>query len=170
MIAGWINESIFLVTALMVLGGGALAILARSLIHGVLGLIVSLMGVAGLYFQLGSPFLFTMQILIYVGAICIIIVFAVMLAEPGGKEPASKRGVDVLLGLLAGLISFVVMISVLRSTAWVPASVRAEDSSLQAVGTRILLDYGLVFEVISLVLLVAIMGAIVLARGGRGTR
>ncbi|MFH1146546.1 MAG: NADH-quinone oxidoreductase subunit J [Pseudomonadota bacterium] len=169
MIAGLINEAFFMGCALMVLGGGILAVSARSLIHAVTGLIVSLIGVAGLYFQLGSPFMFAMQILIYVGAVCIMMVFAIMLADPGGRE-RSFKGAGALLGLLAGLAPFIVLVNVLRNTNWIPAVQRAGDGSIEAIGKRLLLDYSLVFELISIVLLVAIMGAIVVAKGGRDAR
>lgn len=168
MIARALLDAIFVMTAVMVLGGGILASSSRNLIHSVLGLIISLIGVAGLYLHLGSPFIFAMQILIYVGAVCIIIVFAIMLAEPGGFEQADgPSGAGTALALLAGLSAFVVMFNIFQRTVWVPAAIRSTDSSIQAIGKRLLLDYGLVFEVISLVLLVAIIGAIVLARGGR---
>lgn len=171
MIARLLLDAIFLGTALLVIGGGILASSSKNMVHSVLGLIISLMGVAGLYLHLSSAFLFTMQILIYVGAVCIIIIFAIMLAEPGGTETgAAPSGSSIALGLLAGLSAFVVLLNVFQRAAWVPAEVQSSNSSLQAIGKRLLLDYGLVFEMISLVLLVAMIGAIVLARGGRATR
>jgi NADH-quinone oxidoreductase subunit J len=171
MIARWLVESMFLVTALMVLGGGVLAVSARKLVRAVFGLIICLIGVAGLYFQLGSPFMFAMQILIYVGAVCIIIVFAIMLADPGAMEDRfGSRGAPVAVALLSATCVFIVILNIFWRTVWLPAEIRSADTSLQTIGKRMLLDYGLVFELISLVLLVAIIGAIVLARGGRDTK
>src|SRR5436190_15583022 len=66
--------------------GALIAVLSRRLIRGVCGLAICCFGLAGLYFFLHSPFLALMEILIYVGAVCVTIVFAIMLAEP--DEPA----------------------------------------------------------------------------------
>ena len=62
--------------------GALIAVAARNIFHNVLGLVLSLIGVAGLFLYLNSPFVALMEILIYVGAICIAICFAIMLSEP----------------------------------------------------------------------------------------
>ena len=77
----YIAEALFYLFVILTFMGGFMAIRSRLLMHAVLGLMVSLFGIAGLYFYLGSPFLTMMQILIYVGAVCIIIVLGVMLGN-----------------------------------------------------------------------------------------
>ena len=90
--------------------------------HNVLGLAVSLFGVAGIFIYLNSPFLAMMEILIYVGAICIAICFAIMLSEPLYLPKPPRKPIKLVgAGLGAGLVFFMLAILV-KKTAWVPAS------------------------------------------------
>jgi NADH-quinone oxidoreductase subunit J len=158
----------FLGVLSMTFGGALIAVGARNIFHNVLGLIVSLFGVAGIFIYLNSPFLAMMEILIYVGAICIAICFAIMLSEPLYLPRPPRKPVKIVgAGLGAGLVFFMLSILV-KKTAWVPASVRGTDWSVTTIGHYLLTRYVLVFELISLVLLVAMLGAIVNAKYGRG--
>jgi NADH:ubiquinone oxidoreductase subunit 6 (subunit J) len=157
-----------LVVAMTVLGA-LIAVGARSIFHNVLGLALSLMGVAGLFLYLNSPFVALMEILIYVGAICIAICFAIMLSEPL-YLPRPPRSPLKILGAVAGagaIFAFLAML--LKKTKWTPALERSTDWSIATLGHYLLTKYVLIFEVISLLLLVAMLGAIVTARGGRGS-
>ncbi len=161
---------IFLV-CLGTLGAGALlAVLSVRLIRSVCGLAICCFGLAGLYYVLHSPFLALMEILIYVGAVCVTIVFAVMLAEP--EEPAEEEprraalwwgslGLAVAAAIFAGLG----WLGTHRS--WSAPTELVSDGSLQAIGRSLLTTYSLAFELISLALLVAILGALAIARTGR---
>lgn len=148
--------------------GAFIAVAARNIFHNVLGLALSLMGVAGLFLYLNSPFVALMEILIYVGAICIAICFAIMLSEPL-YLPKPPRNPLKLLGAVAstGLVFFFLGL-LLSKTKWVPAAERSTDWSVTTLGHYLLTHYVLIFELISLLLLVAMLGAIVIARGGRG--
>ncbi len=158
----------FLGVLSMTFGGALIAVGARNIFHNVLGLIVSLFGVAGIFIYLNSPFLAMMEILIYVGAICIAICFAIMLSEPLYLPRPPRKPVKIVgAGLGAGLVFFMLSILV-KKTAWVPASVRGTDWSVATIGHYLLTRFVLVFELISLVLLVAMLGAIVNAKNGRG--
>lgn len=148
--------------------GAFIAVFFRNIIHNVLGLALALFGVAGLFFFLGSPFLAFMELLIYVGAITIAIVFAIMLSSPiGGPLPPRSTKKATLAGgvvvLVLGLLIYIV-----TGTGWEVAAMRSSDWSVKSIGQMLLTRYDLVFELISLVLLVGILGAIVTARLGRG--
>ena len=158
----------FGVVAATTFAGAFIAVFFRNIIHNVLGLALALFGVAGLFFYLGSPFLAFMELLIYVGAITITITFAIMLSKPiGGPLPErsfkKSFGAGAICVLILGLLSYIVL-----GTKWSPAVMRSSDWSVKAIGQMLLTKYDLVFELISLVLLVAILGAIVTARYGRG--
>ena len=158
----------FLGVLSMTFGGALIAVGARNIFHNVLGLIISLFGVAGIFIYLNSPFLAMMEILIYVGAICIAICFAIMLSEPLYLPRPPRKPVKMVgAGLGAGLV-FLMLSILVKKTAWVPASVRGTDWSVATIGHYLLTRYVLVFELISLVLLVAMLGAIVNAKNGRG--
>lgn len=174
----YLADAAFLGFAALALLGGVIATGAKRLIHAVLGLITSLVGVAGLYVYLGTHFIAAMQILIYVGAVSISLIFAVMLArtpEQETKDP-QRFPIKVATGMVVALFAGLVLGSAVLGTPWVPSTASAPalaagitNGSITHVGYRLLTDYALVFELISLVLLVAIVGSVVLARQGRGT-
>src|SRR5215471_2377850 len=93
------------VLCLLTLGAGALiAVFSSRLIRSVCGLALCSIGLAGLYYFLHSPFLALMEILIYVGAVCVTIVFAIMLAEPEEPKP-DKAGASLAWGGLSSLVA-----------------------------------------------------------------
>ncbi len=152
-------------------GGAVLAVASTRVIRSVAGLAICALGLAGLYAYLQSPFLALMEILIYVGAVCVTIVFGIMLTEPDEPPaPGSRRseawwgGVALLIG--AGVFGGVARLAL--AGPWPAAAERVADGSVRAIGVALLTTYSLPFELISLVLLVAILGALVIARGGRG--
>jgi len=158
---------IFLFMMAVTLIGGIIASCAERLVRAIAGLIVCFIGVASLYYFLNSPFVAMMQILIYVGAICITIAFAVMLSAP--EESRKKGPAGPLSGPLgfisAGLVSFGLIAMALRTSF--SAHPKLNRGTLEEIGIEFLTSYSLVFELISLVLLIAIIGALVIARAGR---
>src|SRR4030043_96317 len=115
----------FLLVMVITILGALIAVAARNIFHNVLGLALSLMGVAGLFLYLNSPFVALMEILIYVGAICIAICFAIMLSEPL-YLPRPPRSMTKLLGAALGAGAVFVFLALLvKKTKWVPAPERA---------------------------------------------
>ena len=158
----------FVVVVALTLVGALIAVAARNIFHNVLGLAASLLGVSGLFLYLNSPFVALMEILIYVGAICIAICFAIMLSEPL-HLPRPPRSKIKILGAAVGAGAVFVFLSLLvKQTKWVPALEQSKDWSITTLGHYLLTNYALIFELVSLLLLVAMLGAIVTARGGRG--
>ncbi len=173
MIAAFFARSLatmaFLMVVGMTLGGAVIAVGARNIFHNVLGLALSLIGVAGIFVYLNSPFVALMEILIYVGAICIAICFAIMLSQPMhlvGPPRSILKSLGALLGA-GSVMGFLMLLT--RKTTWVAAAQRSQDWSITTIGHYLLTNYALIFEVISLLLLVAMLGAIVTARDGRGS-
>jgi NADH-quinone oxidoreductase subunit J len=158
---------VFVVCLATLVSGALLAVMSSRLIRSVCGLAICSLGLAGLYYFLNSPFLALMEILIYIGAVCVTIVFAVMLAEP--DEPAPD---PVARGWLWGAIGMGVAAIVFCALGWLgthgtwPTS-NGSSGSIKALGTALLTTYSLAFELISLALLVAILGALAIARTGR---
>jgi NADH-quinone oxidoreductase subunit J len=170
---GFMGQSLASMAFLLVVGmtllGALIAVGARNIFHNVLGLALSLIGVAGLFVYLNSPFVALMEILIYVGAICIAICFAIMLSQPlyiKGPPRSLLKGLGAMLG--AGAV-FAFLVLLTKKTKWLPAAERSTDWSITTIGHYLLTNYVLIFEVISLLLLVAMLGAIVTARNGRGS-
>jgi len=161
--------AIFLLCLATTLAGALLAVVATRLIRGVCGLAMACVGLAGLFYFLRSPLLALMEILIYVGAVCVTIVFAIMLAEP--DEPRGDRSSPRAIWLgLAMLIAGAVFIGFWRlgaGTVWPAGAGVVIEGAVKAIGIALLGTWGLAFEVISLVLMVAILGALAVARTGR---
>ncbi len=154
----------FLGVLAVTFGGALIAVLAQNIFHAVLGLVFSFFGVAGLYVFLGSEFVAAMQVLIYIGAVCIAIMFAIMLSEPMYKPSAMPDPMKI--GLAAGVaaVVFGIIALFILGTAWVKAVPVSADWSISAIGQALLTRYVVVFELISVVLLVAIIGAMTTSR------
>jgi NADH-quinone oxidoreductase subunit J len=166
---GLIANIIFVFCLATTAAGGLIAVGSRRLIRGVSGLAICCAGLAGLYFFLNSPFLALMEILIYIGAVCVTIVFAIMLAEPDEPDAVESRTAGWLWGGVAaggGLVIFIGLWKLGAATAWeTPA--QTGDGSIKGLGISLLTTYSMPFELISLALLVAILGALAIARMGR---
>ncbi|MDD2337101.1 MAG: NADH-quinone oxidoreductase subunit J [Geobacteraceae bacterium] len=159
---------IFAGFVVLTLSGALVAALSRQMVRSVCGLALSSVGLAGLYYFLASPFLALMQILIYVGAVCVVIMFALMLAEPREQRVSPRyESILAIAGLLvAGLFSTVFIVLIVRND-WIPCSMQVNSGTVQDLGRALLIRYGFAFELISVVLLLAILGALVVARSGR---
>src|SRR6266478_327508 len=146
----FIATTIF-VLCLMTTGIGAvIAVLSARLIRSVCGLAICCVGLAGLYYFLHCPFLALMEILIYVGAVCVTIIFAVMLAEPDEPARDEKHGATIIWGgtALAVTIGLFAAVSWLGVHANWPHSAEV-DGSIEAIGRALLTTYSLAFELIS---------------------
>jgi NADH-quinone oxidoreductase subunit J len=165
-----ILSAIFVVCIATTVVGALIAALTARIIRSVCGLMICCIGLAGLYYFLHSPFLALMEILIYVGAVCVTIVFAVMLAETDEPVREEKRGTTLLWGAVALLVSVAIFWGLWHLGAqqdWTAPDTRVSDGSVAAIGKSLLTTYSMAFELISLALLVAIIGALAVARTGR---
>lgn len=160
---------IFLGLTGITIAGAVIATNVDRLMRAVAGLALCFIGVAGLYYYLNSPFVALMQILIYVGAVCITFIFAVMLAEPCEMKKIKMRN-NVLVGPLSFLTGGILvwgLAALATKTPWQKSLLRLNNGSVEEIGQSLLTTYSMSFELISVVLLVAIIGALVLARAGR---
>ena len=156
----------YLVAAVTLLG--ALGVLfARRVVHAALALLLTLLGVAALYALLAAHLLFAVQILIYAGGIMVLILFAVMLLQRilGGGILAGSH--NLLLGLVTAGAVCVVLVGALLTTAFPTVLLPAGEvgaGNVARIGEALLTRDVLAFEAISVVILAAIVGAVVLAR------
>jgi len=156
----------FVILAVLVLGSGAGVLLKRNPIHAALFLVVNLASVAGLFLTLGAEFLAAAQVIVYAGAIAVLFVFAIMVLIPGKEEtgPDPLRGQRVmavpLVGIFLILIAMVLRSSVLRR----PGSDVPVPGGVEALGRILFTDYLFPFEVTSVLLLVALVGVMALAK------
>ena len=158
----------FLFIVAVTVSGGLIAINSTRLPRAVAGLALCFIGLAGLYYYLNSPFVAVMEMLIYVGAVCVTIVFAIMLADPGDEERVGHQSaISAPVSFGVGALLFWGMALLGFNTMWPAAAAKINDGSVKAIGHSLLTTYSMVFELISVVLLLAIIGSLVLARAGR---
>ena len=164
-----IADTAFLLIATVTLAAGFLAVWLKNVFYNALALILCLFGVACIFVFLNSEFLAVMEVIIYIGAISIAIIFAIMLSRPMYQKD-TPRGLKRTLGALviSGLF-FAGLWKALSSARWADAGTEG-DYSLKAIGHNLLSQSLLPFEAVSLVLLVAIVGALVISttKEGRG--
>jgi NADH-quinone oxidoreductase subunit J len=157
----------FYVLAALTLGSALMIAMVRDLVHAVLFLILSFIGVAGLYITLSADFVAVVQVLIYAGAISVLMLFAILLTPQSGRDNAAvsfKAPLSLLAGLVGAVIVFVAF-----QTEW--ATVNEDprfETTAAEIGRALLEPYVLVFEVAAVVLLVAMVGAIILVRPSAG--
>ena len=143
--------------------GSALGVVAvRDLIRALVLLITSFLGIAGLYITLSADFVAVAQVLIYAGAISILLIFAIMLTPLASRQNA-ETFLQVPGLLLAGLVAFTIGLVSLE-TDWSIAERGGFEETASAIGEALLDKYVLPFEMASVLLLVAMLGAIVLVR------
>ncbi len=155
----------FLILAILTLAGGVAAMTLRRLVHCALALTVAFAGLAALYLNLGAEFAGLAQLLVYVGAIAILIVFAILLTRGDEDQarhpfsPASLGGVAIALAVF-GVLAWAVETSSLAqgSVAATPPA-----ASMRTIGFALMQQYVLPLEVIALMLTAAMIGAVLLA-------
>jgi NADH-quinone oxidoreductase subunit J len=158
----------FYLLAVVILGGALLTITRRNAVHSAIWLIVTLLGVAGLYLHLHAEFLAAVQVLLYIGGIMVLFLFVIMLVnlDEAARQRQFNRQWAVALGCT------VVLMLELGYFLWKGADsfyfAESAQGSLQPntqlIATALYRDYMLPFEVASVLLLVAIVGAVIMAK------
>jgi NADH-quinone oxidoreductase subunit J len=150
--------------ALLTVGAALMVLLLRDLFRAALFLVTFFLGIAGLYITLQAEFLAAVQVLIYVGAVTVLILFVILLTEGATGLRVRQRNEQVPLALLVCGILVVLFLVVLLRVPWGPPTGPMPAYNPGAVGRSFLMPYVLAFEVTSLVILASLVGAIVVAR------
>jgi NADH-quinone oxidoreductase subunit J len=167
----WVGQVYFYVCAAVALLGALATVASKNPIRGAMGLLLMIVAVAGLFLGLNAQFLAAIQLIVYAGAIVVLFIFVIMLLGPSAVAPRDKRGLvgRVVGGGVFGLSALLAM--ALASGKMTPMGFRELDAdfgSIDAFG-RLLFSDGLVpFELSSALLMVAVVGAVAVARGKQG--
>lgn len=165
------GEWIFILVIATTLAGALAAVLSGSLIYAMFGLVTAMFGIAGIYIYLNAPFLAMMQILIYVGAISILIAFAIMLAGPMYRKPKEWTSLAKFAAALAvALLSLLLLAKVITGAFRTASGAKPLVVTTQELGRVFLDKLTLPFELISLLIVVSIIGAIMLALFSKGEK
>ncbi|MCW5981255.1 MAG: NADH-quinone oxidoreductase subunit J [Bryobacteraceae bacterium] len=160
----------FYIFALMALGGGVMTITRRNAVHSALWLIVSLLGAAGLFLLRGAEFLFAAQIVLYIGGVVLLILYVVMLVnldETARARQFNKQWWIALacVAVVGAEIAFVMKRGLgALALPGVAAVAPTGEGNTERVADVLFSEYMLPFEIASLLLLVAVVGAVVMAK------
>jgi NADH-quinone oxidoreductase subunit J len=155
----------FLILAAVTLVGASAAMLFRGLVHCALALAVAFAGIGTLYLCLGAQFLGLAQLLVYVGAIAVLIVFVILLTRGGDSDSPPLSAVRwPITGLIVAMALFAILAwAVLHSSAIHSAGAPAPQATIRQLGTALMESYVLPLEVIGLMLTAALIGAVIVA-------
>lgn len=162
------SQLIFYLIAAFILSTAILAVTTRRLFRSAIWLLLCLVGVAGLYFWMEVNFIAAVQIIVYAGGIVVLIIFSIFLTQQAGKSLPAPVTSRWMLSLLAVLAGFVFTCILLNKTSFSTGMVAELNTDPAVIGTQMLSTtehgYVLPFEVVSLLLLAAMVGCIVIAK------
>jgi len=164
-----LDQIIFLLTAIVILAASVLVVTCPKMIHAALWLILALAGVAVIFVLLQAPFFAVVQVIVYIGAIAVLVIFAVMLTRKAMYDTGSQLNRYAVLAAFLCLVLFGGLLTMIFS--WNGAQAMISDpaaplDSIEALGVALVAPDGylLPFEVASILLLAALIGAIYIGR------
>ncbi len=160
-------DVVFILVGLLTAAGAVMTVTSKNLVHAALSLAVTLSGIAGVFLVLHADFLALVQLVVYVGAVAVLFLFGLMLTRaPIGREALDSQNRGLGIAVAGGLF---VVLSALIIGAFGDVQVEVMTGpGIEAIGLSIFADWVLPFELLSMLLLAALIGAIVLARREAG--
>ena len=149
--------------AFLLVGAAAMAVTVRNIFHAAIYLILALTAVAGLFVLLNAEFLAAVQVLVYVGGVAMLMIFAVMLTSKIGDARIKAQNEQVGIGLVVCLVLFLTLGFTMWGTKWPTTDLPLAADNVRAIGKLIMTRFVLPFEIVSVLLLAAMIGAIVIA-------
>jgi NADH-quinone oxidoreductase subunit J len=170
-----LGSAYFYLCALAALGGALSVVISKSPIRGAMGLLVTIMSVAGLFLALHAQFLAAIQFIVYAGAVVVLFLFVIMLLGPSASTPSDRRGIvtRVLGGGLFGVVGLAALGAVWRAASEAHRSLPMPSpdpgfGGIEPIGSALFTDALVPFELSSALLMVAVVGAIAVAKGRQG--
>jgi NADH:ubiquinone oxidoreductase subunit 6 (subunit J) len=156
-----ITQIIFILFSALIIGGALLILLSNNIIYGALGLMMSLLGVAAVFTFAGADFLAVTQIMVYVGGVLTLMIFGIMLSKRADLDNSAEgTTTNVFLGGMTALLVGGGLIGLLTRVDWDKlATVEVSKSTISMIGVELLTNYLLPFEIVAILLLVALVGA-----------
>jgi NADH-quinone oxidoreductase subunit J len=157
------HDAVFVLVGLVTAGAAVLTVTSKNLVHAALHLAVTLAGIAGVFLVLHADFLALVQLLVYVGAVAVLFLFGLMLTRaPIGREALDGQNRGMGLIVSGGL--FVTLSALIIHAFWGESTAEVTGADIGQIGVAIFAEWVLPFEVLSMLLLAALIGAILLAR------
>ncbi|MBF0503963.1 MAG: NADH-quinone oxidoreductase subunit J [Candidatus Omnitrophica bacterium] len=161
------NEAAFYFIAAGVCVFAVMAVTGRDIFHCALWLAMTLLSVAGIYFYLDAPFLGVIQILVYVGGIITLFVFAIKLTANIGYKSIRQTSKQWALALFITALLLCVLSRVFAAHPWAQTVLNVPAASIAQIGRSLMMNYAVPFEFMSVILLAAMVGAIVIGKDKR---
>ncbi len=159
------TEPIFYLIAIGACVFALLTVTSRDVFHSAVWLSMTLLSVSAIYFYLQAEFLGVIQVLVYIGGIITLFVFAIKLTARIGDKTIKQVNQQAILSGIVALVFFLMIVKAISHNPWaVPGSVDSAPISLEQLGRLLLSTYALPFEFISVVLLATMVGAIVIGK------
>lgn len=163
-----IFDIIFYLFAIITIVSGFLVVSSKNIVHSAFYLLFTFFGVAGLYALLGADFIAVVQVMVYIGGILILIIFGVMLTNKI-TDVQIKTGTlqvipaAIIVGLFAGALA-----SIMVKTQWHTQVSKIPNTTMYSLGDMLINEYVLIFELLGILLLIALIGAASIARREKG--
>ncbi|MXW35575.1 MAG: NADH-quinone oxidoreductase subunit J [Chloroflexi bacterium] len=157
-------ELVFWLASAVIIGGALGSVLLKNIVHAALSLVMTLLGVAAIFLLLGSEFLALVQVLVYGGGVTVLLLFGLMLTN-ATDDPIVSDGAQKPFAFLVGIALAGILSVALVDQIW--GAPTASTVAFRELGARLYRDFGLPFEIASLVLVIALIGAIAIARRDR---
>ena len=163
------SAAIFYGVAALVLGSALYVVVGKNLVHSAFALVAAFFGVAVFYVYLGADFLAGAQVLIYVGGILTLLLFGVMLTNRIYNLNLRSGAIQVVPGALSAGLVFALLVWIIQSVDWAAMDAGDPGPTSESIGRLLMGDYLLPFEIASVLLLIALMGAAMLVRRRGGS-
>lgn len=159
-----IYDLIFYLFAAVTLISAFFVVTNRNIVHSAFYLLFTFFGVAGIYIMLGSDFIAIVQLIVYVGGILILLLFGVMITNKITNVDIKTGTIhtlsaSIVLGLFAGALGAAIL-----NTNWKVVELPVAEASTSGLGTMLISEYALIFELLGILLLIALIGAASMAR------
>lgn len=158
------DNLLFLFLTVLIISSAINVVVSSQLIYSAVSLLFTLFGVAGLYVFLYADFMAAAQVIIYVGGILVLIIFGVMLTNKIDTPNIVSSSSNQVVGFFASFFLLLIQLAVIFKTDWKEGLVQESESTVEIIGNLLLQDYLLAFEVVSILLLAALIGAAFLSR------
>lgn len=160
-----ISSILFYLVAAFIIFMALKMVLSSHLMHSALFMAATFLGIAIIYILLQADYLAVVQVMVYVGAISVLIIFGVMLTKRNDMEETNTANRYKLVTGIIAAVFFVVLIRVIVSADFVPSKIQNNDTTVTAIANLLLNNYAITFEATSILLLVATIGAIIIGKG-----
>ena len=157
-------DIIFYLFALIIVVSAALVVTTRNVIYSAFFLLFTFFGVAGIYILLGADFIAIVQILVYVGGILILLLFGVMLTNKITSVEIRTGAAHIMPAAIGVAIFMGALVAIMVWTNWKSQPEQFPATTIRSLGRLLITDYVLIFELLGILLLVALIGAASIAR------